>query len=217
MTHNIYFRGLDLSAITERYLSGGYQKQTKSLFVKKAVNTNTTKTVLITKQENEPKRNVFTYTDGKSYIRLGFMVYDLNGSYKPIDPNQRYNCMYCIREVDPLHKAGLPIRKIVENGVSYFHEIDIFCCWNCAYAEYRARSSNSLYTHTLTFLKELFVLTTGKTESELQPASDKRCLQIFNGPLTWEEFHAQSINFSTKPENVFYLPIIYYIGQDITQ
>jgi hypothetical protein len=66
-------------------------------------------------------------------------------------------------------------------------------------------------------MKELFHLTTGRPEHELAAASDKRCLQIFNGPQSWEEFHKATTRFTSKPINVYYFPILYYIGQDTIQ
>ncbi len=212
---NIYFRGLDLGQIVSKFILRGYANMTTSCFTKKEIVPSESKALVKTSEIDHPKTYVSSLPDGRNYIRLGYIVSDKDGFYKPIDPSLCYNCMYCLRRILPTDKYhGLPIHKTVEGEKTAYHEIDIFCTWNCACAEYNSRCKNTLYEYTYSYMKEVFRLSTGKPESELRPASDRRCLQIFNGPQSWDEFHKSSVKFVEKPLNVFYFPILYYISAD---
>ena len=155
--------------------------------------------------------------EGIEFISLGNIVCDPEGHYKPIEPDRTYNCMYCIKPIlEGENMLGLPIKRSIDESTSciLFHTIDVFCCWDCVYSEYTERFNNSLYENTLIYIKEIFTLSTGKPCTELRKASDRRCLKIFNGPLTYEEFHQKSMRFTKKPVNVYYFPTSYTIFQD---
>lgn len=219
--NNIYFRGVDLQAIIEKYRKGGYTNIVTSLFTKelpiKVSNTN------VIKQNNDIIKNrsfIGKISEGIEFICLGNIVCDDQGHYKPIEPDRAYNCMYCIRPIlNNESKLGLPIKRTVDEitGCLFFHTIDVFCCWDCVYAEYSERYTNSLYENTLIYMKEIFSLSTSKSSIELCKASDRRCLKIFNGPLTYEEFHQKSIRFTKKPVNIYYFPTSYSIAQDVNK
>ncbi|AYV86087.1 MAG: hypothetical protein Solivirus5_15 [Solivirus sp.] len=215
MSSVIYFRGLDLGAIVSKFITGGYSGVTRSCFTKREIVASESKALITTQEIEQRKSYISVFADGRTYIRLGYIVYDKDGVYKPIDPNQIFNCMFCLRRILPNDKfQGLPIYKTVEGDKVAYHEIDIFCTWDCACAEYNCRSKNTLYEYTYTYMKELFHLTTGRPENELKPASDKRCLQIFNGPQSWEEFHKSTMRFAEKTPLVYFFPVLYYIEQD---
>jgi hypothetical protein len=218
MERTIYFRGIDLTEISGKYNLGEFQNSNISLFSKELVVRNTSSNVLSQNSNNSKNKPYIGKLGNETdYICLGYITYDKEGNYKPIDPNRIHNCMYCLQKIEKnTDYFGLPIKRTVNeaDGRISYHALDIFCCWDCAYAEYHERSNNSLYENTLIYMQELFTLSTGKPSNEMKKASDRRCLQLFNGPLTWEEFHKSSIKFSKKPITVLYFPVIYYIAQD---
>ena len=216
--HCVYFRGVDIQQICEKYFAGLYKDVKDSLFTKDIVrNSENKSTILLNKDENlKNKSYIMSFGDGINHICLGNLIYETHGKYKTLDPFRPYNCMYCLRPAGNTY-FGIPIAKTCHEatGIVTFHGIDVFCCWECAYAELCMRLTNSLYENSLMYMKELFTRTTGLSSDKLVRASDRRCLQIFNGPQTHEEFHASTTKFSNKPENIIYGSTIYYIAQDM--
>lgn len=215
--NNIYFRGIDLGAIVEKYRKGDYSNVKTSLFTK---NISIKVSNSVVKQNDDTIKNksfLGKISEGIEYICLGNIIYDSEGHYKPATLDRAYNCMYCIKPIAKTENmCGLPIKRTYDETQKciIFHMIDVFCCWDCAYAEYAERHHNSLYDNTLVYMKEIFTLSTGKPCTELRKATDRRCLQIFNGPLSYEDFHQKTIRFTKKPINVYFFPTAYSITQD---
>jgi hypothetical protein len=171
---------------------------------------------LITLKENTAhKPYILDIGTGQNFICLGYKVYD-NGKYGPLDPQQLndYNCMYCLIPFDDLSSQsevmGIPIKRETRGKQCIYHMVDIFCCIRCMYAEYKRRIANKLYSQSESLISEIFIKYTGKSPSELKAASDYRVLEIFNGPMTWEDYHSDSAVYQ-RPENVFYIPVGVYL------
>lgn len=158
---------------------------------------------------------------GQTFACIGYKVHTKDGRYGVIDPQvvSNYRCMYCLKKMGSSLPLGIPLRrqlKPTKDGVDnyYYHMIDVFCRFECVYAEIKRRQSNQLYAHSLVYLGEIYHLFTKKDISELTPASDYRLLKMFNGPLSWEEFHRNSTVYSSRPGNVFFVPVIEYLEQE---
>ena len=65
-----------------------------------------------------------------------------------------------------------------------------------------------MYSLSSVYAAEIYNKCTGKDYADLSPASDQRYLKIFNGPMTWDEFHSNNAVYSEKPTNMYFLPII---------
>ena len=199
----LYFRGVDVEDITHKYLNGEY------------ANLVSQGTVVITKPEepvvsaSQPAiRAQFEYylTPTCKVAFIGYKPYESDGRYVITNPNKKYNCMYCLRKIED-KPLGIPIHREATVNKLYFHLIDVFCCFECTYAEYMSRRSNTIYSNSFGYLSEMYELITKKSRSTLHPASDRRLLEIFNGAVPWEEFHMLTTTYSTKPPYIYSLPV----------
>lgn len=220
MSTRVYLRGVDLVKLVERYLRGEFT----NLFTPLKIDA---KRLL---QQTSPHQSIVTVRDGtktKSYqvelspgeiiTCIGYKVYDADGRYGVFDPAiiQKSRCMFCLKKIGQSPEAmGIPIRRTEKREKLYYHMIDIFCRMRCVRAELRRRRGNPLYSHSEEYLAEIFTRWTGLDYSELKPSSDPRLLKILNGPMTWEEYHADSTAFSERPGNIYFVPVIEYLEQD---
>lgn len=205
--HHIYFRGLDLNSLLERYRSGEISKITTPL------------PVIWEKVDQKPsvlldstKEKITYEVDlgiGRSFAFIGMKVYH-KGGHQPLDCKEAYNCMYCLRKIDG-NPIGIPLRRREIDGKIYYHMIDVFCSFDCCYAELKLRLDNQSYNQSVEYLSEICHQLTGKM---LKPAKDWRLLKIFNGDLTWEEFHQGSVRYTHKTGHMCFLPTGEYIEQD---
>lgn len=100
---------------------------------------------------------------------------------KCFDNGTEVNCMYCLRATTT--PVGIPVRR---HGNCY-NMVDVFCGLRCAYAEVKCRR-DSIYVDSSTLLVDLW-RRAGNDAASFEPAPDRRLLKIFNGPMTWEQFH----------------------------
>ena len=210
----VYLRGVDLVNLTERYLKGEFVGLVKPFPVNSIIEERPS-SVITTGDKTSKRLFEFDPGCGRTFAYIGYRITEKDGKYSFMDPDSKYYCMYCLYKIkgEPM---GIPIRREQQDDKIYFHMIDIFCCFECILAELRRRSNNSLYSQSMAYISELFTLCTGKDISELHPASDQRLLKRFNGPMSWAEFHANTVRYMEKPGNVYFFPVIEYIERDST-
>jgi len=205
----IYLRGVDLVDLTQRYLAGEFRHLTDPIPLTKV-------------SEVQPIKGVRTTSDVKSYqveiaghtlACIGYKVYDKTGHYASFIPEGGYNCMQCLRKI-PGQCMGIPILREEVDKKIYYHMIDVFCSFECIYTEYKRRRHNTLYSHSMAYLGEIYQKMTGRDVSELKELSDRRILKKFNGPVTYKEYHDTTKTFPEKPGNVFFLPVLEYLEQE---
>lgn len=210
----VYLRGVDLNTLIDNYLNDKYIELISPLAVDLSILDEKVQNIVSIKEKNKIYSYECDFGFGQTYAFICYKVYDKDSRYAPADPQKKYRCMYCLKKIDK-NPLGLPILRqeiIVNNEVCItFHMIDIFCTINCCLAEYPARRNNQLYAHTMEYLGEICLKCTGKDIGEFKASSDKRLLKIYNGPMTWDEFHANNITYSEKPGNIFFLPVMEYL------
>lgn len=209
----VYLRVVDLSALTDRYLNGEFTNLNRLIEVDP---TPVVSMKPILQQKIVHRDHHLDVGAGQLFSCLGYKVHDNNGNYTCVPglyETSEYNCMYCLTRINQ-KSLGIPLHRTEENGKIFYHCIDIFCSFECTYAEILSRRNNTLYVDSLVYLAEIYHLMTGKDITGLKPASDKRMLKIFNGKLSPEEFHSDTVKFPTRPGNVFFLPVMEYLEQD---
>lgn len=141
----------------------------------------------------------------KKILYIKYKISDKEGNYEPINTDGgEYNCMYCLRAIKD-RVYGIPIYKSVTTASIQYHTVDVFCRIDCCAAEIKRRMQNPLYSMSMQYLDEIMVTEEGGKKMKLAP--DQRLLQIFNGPLTWDEFHAPQVKYSEKTGNICIIPI----------
>lgn len=216
----VYLRGVDLVKLVERYLQGEFISLSTPLVVDPRRFTDLTtsaQSIVTVRGDNKAKSYQIEVSPGEVFSCIGYKVYDADGRYGVFDPALIHNfrCMFCLRKVGKSPEVmGIPIRRTLKVDKTYYHMVDVFCRMRCVYGELRRRVNNPLYSHSIEYLAEIFTKWTGRDFSELKPSSDPRLLKIFNGPMSWEEYHADSMTFSERPGNIYFVPIIEYLEQD---
>lgn len=215
--HRVYLRGVDLGALAEKYQRGEYITLTTPLAVDVSEINQQPQTIVTVKENTNNMSYQLDMGNGQTFACIGYKVVDKDGAYAVLDPNREYNCMYCLRRVkrNPL---GIPIRREEKTSLEgtvklYFHMVDIFCTFNCWKIEIKKRLHNAMYSQSMAYAGEIYTKCTGKDFAELKPASDQRLLKIFNGPMTWKEFHTNTITYAEKPGNMYFLPVVEYLEQ----
>lgn len=217
----IYLRGVDLLNLVERYMHSEFVHLKTPLKVDNSVAEHAKQNVITLEEDIGHKPYILDIGAGQNFICLGYKVYDKEGNYGPLDPEQfeSYNCMNCLMPfeylTDTTEVMGIPVKREIktnEQGQTQYiyHMVDIFCCMRCMYAEYKKRSNNKLYTQSEALISDLWVRYTGRSPAELKPASDCRILEIFNGPMNWKEYHKDTVRYQ-RPENVFFIPTGVYL------
>jgi len=209
----VYLRGVDLPILTERYLKNEFVELITPLPVDVSLLNEQPSNIVTVNDKTTKISHEFDPGCGRTFVCVGYKVYDKDGKYAVLDPNQEYWCMYCLRKITQ-NPMGIPIRREQHEEKIFYHMIDIVCSFECMLAETMERNSNCLYAHSIAYISELFTLCTGKDASELRAASDRRFLKRLNGPMTWEEFHAHTTKYIRKPGNVYFIPVIEYLEQD---
>lgn len=213
----VYLRGVDLVKLVEKYLQGGFADLETPLVIESVELSTARQSIMTVRDETKVKSYQLEVGPGEVFSCIGYKVYDTDGRYGVFDPAQlqSFRCMFCLKKVgDSPEVLGIPIRRTVKGDQIYYHMVDIFCRMRCAYGEIRRRMGNPLYVHSVEYLAEIFTKSTGRDFSELRPSSDPRLLKILNGPMSWGEYHADTTNFSERPGNVYYVPVIEYVEQD---
>jgi hypothetical protein len=218
-TTRIYLRGVDLVGLLNSYFKGEFANMTTPIKINTDFNETKPQSIITVNQNNHQKSYRLDFGSGQYSACLGHKVYDTKGNYGPLDPDylDNYNCMYCLRSFEELENIsevmGIPIRRTTVKDTIHYHMIDIFCCIRCMYAEYKRRHTNQLYSQSMPLISEIYTKMTGKDPSSLRPSSDPRLLQIMNGPMTWDEYHENDEIYPEVPGNVFFVPVIEYLGQ----
>lgn len=142
----------------------------------------------------------------KKLLFLGYKIGDSKGNYHPLNLTEQYNCMYCLDKIKT-HNLGIPIyKKELGEGIQYY-TVDIFCDYDCCAAEICKRRHNPLYKMSMIYLLEIFTSRTGLSAGELRIAPDQRLLEIFNGTLSWTEFHSPAVRYTEKVSNIHFIPL----------
>lgn len=218
----IYLRGVDFMNLVERYLNSEFVNLNTPLKVNTRAVQHTQQDLVTVTHDTQHKPYMLDVGAGQSFICLGYKVYDNHGNYGQMDPEMidEYNCMYCLMPFENLEDKsevmGIPVKREVHidsNGKKKhcYHMIDIFCCMRCMYREYKNRTNNKLYAQSECLISEIFTKFTGKDPSHLRAATDHRALEIFNGLMSWEEYHADTTIYE-RPGNVYFVPVIEYLG-----
>jgi len=215
--NRVYLRGVDLFLLLQTYLEGKFADLRTP--IQPSVKTGQSQSVVEITTNNYSKSYRLCLGSGQYFACLGYKVYDTKGHYGPLDPEylDNYNCMYCLKPFEDLENKseimGIPIRRTLVKEVVHYHMVDIFCCMRCMYAEYKRRQGNQLYSQSMQLISEIYQKYSGKDPSMLQPSSDPRLLQIFNGPMTWDQYHENDEIYQEIPGNVFFVPTLEYLGQ----
>lgn len=215
----VYLRGVDLISLVDRYLKGEFVTLVTPLSVEVSNLNQNTQSIMTIKEKVHDSGYQLDMGTGQHFACIGYKVTDKDGTYGIFDTDKEYNCMYCLRKHKPEPFYGIPIKreeKISPNGSSkiYFHMVDIFCTFRCRKAETKRRIHNTIYSYSMTYLSEIYNKCTGKDFSNLKPASDQRLLKIFNGPMSWKEFHSDSVTYTETPGNMYFLPVIELLEQN---
>lgn len=211
----VYLRGVDIFGIVEKYINGEYRNLKEQTKVELREFENNREDIITIKDNINNSYQIDMC--GQKFACIGYKVFSKDGKYGVIDPCIEYNCMYCLRKIKD-RPLGIPIKREERRGEDgnikiYYHMIDIFCTFNCWKAEIKKRLQNVLYSQSMVYASEIYNKCTGKDFSNLSPASDQRLLKIFNGPMTWKEFHSDTFTYNEKPGNIYFLPIIEYLEQ----
>lgn len=209
----VYLRGIDLAQLIQRYLNNEFGTLISPLPVDPSLLEEKAQSIVTVKEPNSTVSYQLDIGAGQTFACIGYKIFDKDGRYANLDPTKQYRCMYCLKKIKQ-NPLGLPIRREETQGKLFFHMVDIICCFNCLISETARRQANSIYAQTLAYAAEIYNKCTGRDFSEVKPASDHRFLKIYNGPLTWDEFHANSITYSQKPGNMYFVPVIEYLEQN---
>ncbi len=218
-TTSFYLRGIDLVGLVEKYLQGQFTQLTNVSSLTPSSSLVSERHIVSIKSNTGVRNHETTNESGRSFIHVGYRIKE-GGKYGEIGPGEPARCMYCLINVE--FGVGIPIAK--EKGShlraaygidTIYRCIDIFCGFPCLLAELRKRLSyrKEIYEYSMTYLSEMYELTTGEPFINLKPSPDQRLLKIFNGDLDYPEFHSD-LKYSAKPENLFYLPVIQKIEKD---
>lgn len=177
----VYLRGVNLEKVVEGYRAGSYQDAERQ-----AVDVGDHASVVKTAKAPPGATMV---CNSQSMLSLGKKTYD---------DDQAYNCMHCLRPVGD-DCVGIPIYRERAPEDDVYHMVDIFCGLRCAYAAVKRRT-DSIYSQSAALLMYLWRLS-GDTGT-LTPSPDPRLLKVFNGPLSWDEYHALDGEHPTVPGGV---------------
>lgn len=215
----VLFRGVDLHQIVVDYSIGKYSSITKNIPVELKDNISNP----IHKIKEQPTNKIRTIVNEfkREFALLSYMP-DEKGNYSPYDPQKNegreFNCMYCLEHItDKTNILGIPIvKKIVDNKTVY-HCIDVFCRFNCVYAELLCRLGypQNIYKQSKVYLSSMYKAMTGEDISKLTPSLDRRFLKIFNGNLTHSEFHSAAGKYVLNHENIILLPAIQLVESNM--
>jgi hypothetical protein len=212
---SFYLRGIDLVDLTQRYVQGEFTQLIFQIPVSVTPDTVASRQVISTVSKSTLRNHEFTNESGRTFVYVGYRLVE-GGKYGEVAPGTPANCMHCLRQVNPATAVGIPISKQVKYpNLAIYHCVDVFCYFGCLLAELRKRLCyrNTIYAYSMSYLAEMYELTTGKSFSTCRPAADNRLLKIFNGTMDYEEFHGD-VPYSSKPENIYYLSAVLFIEKD---
>lgn len=166
------------------------------------------------KREPAPKPPKYIIKDVKSHIELVNRVV-LNGEHSEYQcapfskSNGKLRCMYTLEPIQDF-PVGIPIAKRVVGEISTYYCVDLFATFNDAYAELknrlRDRAHKETYSLSEGLLKELFAMYyPGET---LVASLDNKLLEIFNGPMTIDEFRQKAFTITKMDQKYLLVPSI---------
>lgn len=221
MSNYIYFRGVNVKKIIEKYFRGEYQNVTDAIpFPKEAlVQSSNEDSQIVTFSDPIEKTDCeISFGSGLNFACVGHRVGSIDGSYERYNPSstEGLRCMNCLLEISDKQENnwGIPVKRSVCSDKYIYTTIDIFCSPECTFFKLNERLNNTIYSRSMEFFSEMYEMWTGKKFSELKSVSDPRLLKIFNGPLTWEEYHKSDGVYTEKPSNVYMYPAIEYLSSD---
>jgi hypothetical protein len=112
-------------------------------------------------------------------------------------------CKWCRLRINSSW-VGIPINHVKKGQEEYFYTTGTYCCYSCAYAhlrcilsQYRASSHSSKYINSEQYLKYLFHQQ--YPNKQLHASPDWNLLEDNGGPLSREDFFAQSSSYVPLP------------------
>jgi hypothetical protein len=105
------------------------------------------------------------------------------------------NCSWCLKPIDGVYPIGIPMSKMVRTGKPpKFYCLHMHGSFDCALARLNdilsKKTHNPWFSKSKVYLEYIFnVHYPGKT---LAAAGDRDLLKIFNGTMSYEEFHTFS-------------------------
>lgn len=213
--HRFHLRSVDILQVLTKYANHEYANVSQPI----SINLVDSGQQII---QNKPPSKVYEIpeflSNGRPMVFSGYLA-NHHGIYEEINLNIEHNCMYCLRKITPGilgnnhgRTIGIPVARICEyqndEKIYRYYLIDVFCTFNCAYAELRLRLNypTQMYSHSIIYFADIYEACTGKGFGELKPASDKRFLKRWNGPLTDEQFHAHHGTYIDKPQYIHLAP-----------
>lgn len=163
------------------------------------------------KAPNLPK---YIIKDVKSQIEIvnRVLLNKVNDEYKVAPFSRSDNKLRCMYTLEPIadYPVGIPIAKRVNEGIPTYFCVDLFATFNDAYAELknrlRDRANRDTYNRSEGLLKEIFsVYYPGEA---LIASPDNKLLQIFNGPMTIDEFRTKTFTISQMSQKHILMPSI---------
>lgn len=196
---SVYFRELNISELTDRYLEGDYDEKLLPLSGSRKRHT--------VFDLNEDKSFIIE-SAGRKYALLNRTVANVDGYYE-ISKNKDARCMQCLRKVSEGEEIpfGIPIAKEMMGDIKVYHCIDVFCNFGCRKTELNSRLGGEIYKHSNTLLNELFTLLTGLPIDRFRGVGDRRLLKIFNGPMSWKQYHSTEYEFVEDYIMVKFIPV----------
>lgn len=203
----IIFRGLDLLSIIQNYIDGYYENMKYPIQTEQ----NKVNQSVIKKKEKGNNYYEFSPEIGLHHSYILYLPNEQN-IYKqiPVELNSRtFNCMFCLKEQIDIG-LGIPVGRTFVNGNVIWHYVEIFCSFNCVYAELKEKlkSYPEFFSDSLLLLSELFQNVTGLDFSHLKPSNDRRLLKKWNGYMDYNKYHENSGCHITIPSNYYFCPCI---------
>lgn len=207
----VYLRGVDIANLTQKYLAGEFKDLTNPIPLAKILPPTQIRDVRIAVPETKSYQ---VELGGQTLACIGYKVYAKDGFYANYLPDKAYRCMQCLQKING-QCMGIPILREERSGKIHYHMLDVFCSFRCIYTEIIRRRHNALYNSSMSCLGEIYEKATGSSISELKPLSDRRLLKMFNGPMSWAEYHTDTKYYPEKPGSVFFLPVPEYLEQEV--
>ena len=205
----VYLRGVDIAELTQKYFAGEFKDLKDPIPPCKT----TIAPMKDVRQLIPETKSYHVDIGGQTLACIGYKVFEKEGIYANYLPDKPYRCMQCLQKVSG-QTMGIPILREERAGKIYYHMLDVFCSFRCIYTEIIRRRHNSIYSSSMACLGEIYEKVTGSSISDLKPLSDRRLLKMWNGPMTWAEYHADTKYYPEKPGVIFFLPVPEYLEQE---
>lgn len=206
----VYLRGVDINELAQKYLSGDFKDLTEPIPLTQVLPAAEIREVRSTVSE---AKSYQVEIGGQQLACIGYRIYEKDGRYSNYVPEKPSRCMQCLQKITG-QPMGIPVLREEKGGKTHYHMLDIFCSFRCIYTEIVRRRHNSIYNSSMAYLGEIYEKYTGGSISELKPLSDRRLLKMFNGPMSWSEYHSETKYYPEKPGVFYFLPVMEYLEQE---